>query len=42
MIGWAFGRFWLLLWLRIAHQPLDEERGGPPVQPDSVLPKNDG
>ncbi len=32
--GWAFGLFWLLLWLRIAGQLLEKER-------QSVLPKDD-
>jgi undecaprenyl-diphosphatase len=31
--GWAFGLFWLLLWLRIAGQPLDEGTAGPAGHP---------
>lgn len=33
--GWAFGLFWLLLWLRIAGQPLDEGTREPAGHPSS-------
>ncbi len=33
--GWAFGLFWLLLWLRIAGQPLEEGTGEPAGHPSS-------